>query len=120
MTKKPIRVILVNVGEEPKVIEIERGLESYYKTLGAQMIEAIYPFKEQLALVCDEEGKINGSKPNRLLVCSYFEGENYILDEIYGNCMIVGLSDYDFASVPKRLVDKVLKRITPREVWCND
>lgn len=115
-----MRVIRVRVGEEPEVIEIEKGLQSYYKALDVEMIEAIYPFTEPLALICDEEGKINGSKPNRYLVASHDGGDNYIADEIYGNFMIVGLSKNNFASVPKRLVDKVLKRITPREVWCND
>ena len=39
-------------------------------------IQALYPFEEPVALICNEEGKLNGMEPNRRLgndiVCGPF------------------------------------------------
>ena len=46
--------------------EIASGLESLQHEVGGY-IEAIYPYKDPAALVCNEEGKLEGLPLNRAL-----------------------------------------------------
>jgi hypothetical protein len=65
-------------------------------------IEAAYFFDDPLALICQEEGKINGSELNRAVRSE--DGE--IVDIIAGKFFICGLSDDNFASLPDGLQKK--------------
>ena len=56
-----IAVLIVEPGKEPYVKEIASGLE-----VGGY-IEAIYPYEDPVALVCNEEGKLEGLPLNRAL-----------------------------------------------------
>ena len=53
-----INVLLVSPEQYPKEITIESDLSSLQAAVGG-FIEAIYPFEDELALVMNEEGKIN-------------------------------------------------------------
>ena len=61
-----MKILVVEPGKLPKVKEIDGSLESMQKIVGGY-IEEIYPFDDPIALVCNEEGKINGMTPNRVL-----------------------------------------------------
>ena len=74
-----MKILVVEPGELPKVKEIDGNLESMQKIVGGY-IEAIYPFDDPIALVCNEEGKINGLPPNRILV----DKDGNVLDIICG------------------------------------
>ena len=54
-----IAVLIVEPGKEPYVKEIDSGLESLQHEVGG-CIEAIYPYEDPVALVCNEEGKLEG------------------------------------------------------------
>ena len=47
--------------------EYNSSLESLQAAVGGGLIEAVYPFEEEVAIVCNEEGKINGMPLNRAL-----------------------------------------------------
>ena len=57
-----IAVLVVEPGKEPYVKEIDSGLKSLQHEVGG-CIEAIYPYEDPVALVCNEEGKLEGSAP---------------------------------------------------------
>ena len=61
-----IAVLIVEPGKEPYVKEIDSGLESLQHEVGG-CIEAIYPYEDPVALVCNEEGKLEGLPLNRAL-----------------------------------------------------
>ncbi len=61
-----IAVLIVEPGKEPYVKEIDSGLESLQHEVGGY-IEAIYPYEDPVALVCNEEGKLEGLPLNRAL-----------------------------------------------------
>ena len=60
---KKIKVVLLEPSKLAPV-EIDASLEGMQKTVGG-LIEPFYPFEEEVCIVCNEEGKINGMRPNR-------------------------------------------------------
>ena len=63
---KTIRVVLVEPGKRARAAEIGSSLKELQKTVGGY-IQAIYPFEEPVALICNEEGKLLGLTLNRAL-----------------------------------------------------
>ena len=64
--EKKMSVLLVNPGEAPKMVEIDDTLEAMQNIVGG-MIEQYMPFEDEVAIICNEEGKFNGMKPNRII-----------------------------------------------------
>ena len=61
-----MNALLIEPMKEPREVQIEPGLESLQKAVGGY-IEAVYPFTDELALIVNEEGKLNGLPLNRAL-----------------------------------------------------
>ena len=59
-------ILVIKPMQTPKVKEIESSLESMQKEVGGY-IQAIYPFEDSVALICNEEGKLLGLPLNRAL-----------------------------------------------------
>lgn len=89
-----IRVLVVEPGKEPYEKHIEPGLESLQHEVGGD-IEAVYPFEEEVALICDEEGKLSGKDLNRALRDE--DGELY--DIIAGTFLVADCSGENFGSL---------------------
>ena len=67
-----ISVIFVEPGRYPKLIEIEDTLEAMQSLVEGD-IEEYMPFEDEVAIICNEEGKMNGLPLNRAV---YSEPEN--------------------------------------------
>lgn len=98
---KKLDVLLIEPGQYARMTTIDAGLKSLQKTVGGD-IEAAYFFDDPVALVCQEEGKINGSELNRAVR----DADGEILDIIAGKFFICGLGEEDFASLPEGLKKK--------------
>ena len=61
-----INVLLVKPGEKAKMIEMDDSLASMQKAVGG-MIEEYMPFDDDVAIVCNEEGKLMGLPPSRAI-----------------------------------------------------
>ena len=61
-----MKILVVKPLETPVVCEIEPTLQAMQEVVGGY-IEALYPFEESVALVCNEEGKLLGLPLNRAL-----------------------------------------------------
>ena len=61
-----MRVVVVEPKKKPMVQDIGSDLESMQKIVGG-LIEAIYPFEEPVALICNDEGKLLNLPLNREL-----------------------------------------------------
>ena len=59
MNESKMQVIVVEPGKEAELREIGSGLESLQDAVGG-WIEAVYPYKDPFAIVCNEEGKLDG------------------------------------------------------------
>lgn len=107
-----MKVLRVEQYKPPFVKEIDPGLESLQHEVGG-WIEATYPFEDDVAVICNEEGKINGMELNRAL-----RDENgEVLDAIAGPFLIVGLGDEDFISLSDDLIDKYRDIFAQPEVF---
>lgn len=84
MVEDKIKCLLVKPYELPKEIEIDNTLEEKQKLVGGYIEQAFLPKDDSVVLICNEEGKINGMKPNRDI------GH----DIIFGPFLIVG-NDYE-------------------------
>ncbi len=107
-----ITVLLVEPLKEPRIVEVDADLDSYQKLVGGY-IECTYPWYDDelygsAALVCNEEGKLNGSLPNRLI-------EDY--DIIFGSFFIVGIDEDDFCSLSPEMADHYKDKFRSPEIF---
>ena len=110
--KKLMDVLLVKPGMYPQAVQIGSELEDLQKAVGGD-IEAVYPFNEEVALVVNEEGKINGSELNRALR----DDNGQIYDIIAGDFLVVGLGEEDFASLSPELMEQFEKEFHQPEMF---
>lgn len=61
-----IKVVLAQPNKKAVVTEIENTLKSLQRIVGGY-IECIYPFDDNVGIICNEEGKLIGLEPNRVL-----------------------------------------------------
>ena len=61
-----MNVLMVEPGMAPRSVVLEDGLAAMQVAVGGS-IEAVYPFEEAVALICNEEGKLLGLPLNRAL-----------------------------------------------------
>ena len=76
-------------------------------------IEAVYPYNEPVALIVNDEGKLNGSELNRALR----DNEGQIYDIVAGDFLVVGLGEEDFASLSPELMEKFEKEFHQPEMF---
>lgn len=100
-------VLIVEPEKAPRMASISGDLESLQKAVGGY-IEAIYPFDDPVALVCNEEGKLIGLPLNRHI-------KDY--DIIAGTFLVCGLSKENFASLTPELEEKYRKMFVDPEVF---
>ena len=88
-----IKGLLIKPYELPKEIEIENTLEAKQEIVGGY-IECVYlPNDENVVLICNEEGKINGMKLNRDIGHDIIAGPFLILGDDYENGDFKSLSE---------------------------
>ena len=102
--KNMIKVIIIEPGKAPYLKEIVDELECLQEIVGGY-IEPIYPFEDDVALVCNEEGKLNGLPQNRALI-SNENGD--IMDIIRGTFFLVyaPFEEDGFRDMPSELIKK--------------
>ena len=96
-----MKVLMVEPGKSPYAAEIESGLKSLQAAVGGD-IQAVYPYEDPVALICNEEGKLMGLPLNRAL----FDDDGHIYDIVSGNFLIVGLGEEDFTDLSPDLMEK--------------
>jgi hypothetical protein len=99
MEDKKMNVLIVEAEKEPREAEIGDDLKSMQQIVGGT-IQAVYPWRDPVALVCNDDGKLIGLPLN----CSI---EDY--DVIAGTFFICGLSEENFASLSPELMEKYKK-----------
>ena len=113
MEHEKLKVLMVEPQKEPCAVEIPAGLKGLQMAVGGY-IEAVYPYEEPVALVCNEEGKLLGLDLNRALR----DEDGHIYDVLAGTFLVVGLGDEDFTSLPDDLMEKFEQKFhTPEEFF---
>ena len=111
-----MQVVVVEPKKKPMVQDIDAGLESMQKIVGGS-IEAVYPFDEPVALICNEEGKLLNLPPNRALR----DDEGNVYDIISGTFFLCAApSDSDhFAGLTDQQVKTYIERFATPEMFLN-
>ena len=112
METEKMKVLVVEPLKKPYLKEIDSGLASLQHEVGGY-IQAVYPWEEMCAIVCDEEAKLTGKALNRALR----EEDGHIYDIVAGTFLIVGLSEDDFTSLTDEQIQKFSKKFAVPETF---
>lgn len=94
-------VLFVEPNKYPEVKEIGTDLESLQQAVGGN-IEVTYPFEDNVGLVVNEEGKINGMPLNRAVR----DEDGGVTDIVAGSFLVVGLTEDSFGSLTQEQIGK--------------
>ena len=95
-----MKVLVVEPQKPCRVQEID-GLADMQQIVGGD-IEAVYPFQDSAALVCNAEGKLLGLPMNRPLL----DEDRLPYDIICGTFFIAGLGQEDFVSLTNEQIQR--------------
>lgn len=96
-----MKIMRVEPETAPELVDMEGTLEALQAAVGGY-IEAVYPFDDPVAIVCNDDGKFNGMAPNRAI----YDEDGEIMDIIAGTFLIVGLTDDNFGPMSDELAAK--------------
>lgn len=101
-----IKVLFIEPHKYPRVINLNDTLEDMQKLVGGD-IEEYMPFDDDVAIVCNEEGKLNGEELNRAI----YGDDGQLLDIIAGKFFIcyAPIESERFLSMPDDLLKKYEK-----------
>lgn len=107
-------VLVVEPGRKPYRKDMEPGLRSLQAAVGGP-IEAVYPYEDHVALVCNEEGKLRRLPYNRALR----DADGQIYDVVVGTFLIVGLGEENFTSLTPEQLSKYEEQFQTPEGFIN-
>lgn len=99
--KDTMTVLVVEPMKEPYIKDIGTDLKSMQSAVDGD-IQAIYPYDDLVAIVCNEEGKINGLPLNRAV----YDEDKTMIDIIAGTFLVTGLTEDNFGSLDVDLIKK--------------
>ena len=112
VSAETITVLLVEPEKYPRPVEIGTDLADLQKAVGGY-IEVTYPFDDNVGLIMNEEGKIDGLPLNRAL-----RDENGgIYDVVAGSFLVAGLTDDGFGSLTPDQMKKFEEKFHQPEVF---
>jgi len=103
-----MRVLIVEPDRAPRVAEIENTLESKQEIVGGRIEMTCPPIHpDDAVIICNEEGKFNGSEPNRAVFLA--DGTPY--DIIFGTFIIcrAPIDSDDFESLTDEQISRYSK-----------
>lgn len=101
MKADTLTVLVVEPEQPPYVKNIGGSLHSLQTEVGGS-IEAIYPFDDPVAIICNEEGKLMGLPLNRALR----DEDHHVYDVVAGTFLVAGLGAEDFCSLNEKQIEK--------------
>ena len=113
-----INVLLCEAGKRARMVEMEDNLEAMQKLVGG-LIEEYMPFEDDVALICNDEGKMLGLPMNRAI-----PGEDgKIMDVICGDFFIcyAPIESERFLSLPPELEEKYKEKFYwPEQIFLRN
>ena len=104
--------LLVKPGMYPQQVQIDSGLSALQQAVEGN-IDAAYYFEEPVAIIVNDEGKLNGSELNRA-IC---DQDGNIVDIIAGTFLVVGLDEENFGSLSPELMEKFEEKFHQPEMF---
>ena len=111
-----MQVVVVEPKKKPVVQDIGSDLESMQRIVGG-FIQAIYPFEEPVALICNEEGKLLNLPLNRALR----DDKGNVYDIISGTFFVCAAppDSNHFAGLTDQQVETYMKQFAMPEMFLN-
>lgn len=107
-----IEVLIVKPGEYAKVATIENTLSVFKNIVGGYIETASY-FDDPVTIICNEEGKIDGSELNRAIR----DDTGKIIDTISGAFVVCGVNGSEFVSLTDDMRNKYGKMFKNPEAF---
>ena len=107
-----IDVIMVEPGKEARVMTMKDSLEAMQEAVGG-LIEEYMPYEDEVALICNDEGKMLGMPPSRAIQSD----DGQVVDIIAGPFFIAyaPIESEKFLSMPDELREKYLEKFRQPE-----
>ena len=102
-----MKILVVEPGKHPYEKEISGTLKEMQEIVGGP-IQAIYPFRDKVGIICNDEGLMLRMPFNRKV------------DEdccIFGTFFVCGLGAEDFTSLPEKLMEKYRQRFYSPQIY---
>ena len=96
-----MKVLMIEPGKAPYEAELDGSLKSMQEAVGGG-IEGYYPYAEPVAIVCNDEGKINGLPLNRAI----YNQDGEMIEIMAGTFFIAGLGEESFADLPDYFMEQ--------------
>ena len=111
-----MQVVVVEPKKKPTAQDIGSDLESMQKIVGGS-IEAVYPFADPVALICNEEGKLLNLPLNRALR----DDEGNVYDIISGTFFLCAAppDSEHFESLTDQQAKTYMERFAMPEMFLN-
>ena len=110
-----IMVCTVRPGEEPVMEEIEDTLEAMQRLVGGY-IEVVKPWGNDIALICNEEGKLQNLTPNRVILRNAGRPFDLICGTFF---LVMAPRNCDvFMSLPRMMMARCLPLMTMEDGEC--
>ena len=107
-----IDVVFLEPGKKARIGKIDAKLEAMQAYVGGY-IEAVYPFDEPVALICNDEGKLQGLELNRALV----DDDGNVYDAIAGKAFVCGCKGENFTALDQNQLEAFSKRFENPELF---
>lgn len=107
-------VLSVMPGQVPERMVLEETLEAIQNFVGGT-IQAIYPFDDAVAIICNDNAKLMGMPYNRVLR----DEEGNIYDILCGPFFVCGLGEEDFASLTETQLETYGKLFAYPELFLD-
>lgn len=102
-----LKILFKEVGKRPKVMEIDDTLEAKQKLVGG-LIEVVH-YKDNMLLICNEEGKNLQMPPNLKFENTYILGDCFVIGDDYKNSGFKSLSIEEIRTARKDLLERAVK-----------
>ena len=110
-----MKILVIEPLKEPYTKEIDGSLENMQNLVGG-LIQAIYPFNNpEIALICNDEGKLMGLPPNRAL----FDKDGNIVDIVAGTFFLCSApaDSENFESLNEEQIKENTERFKNIEIY---
>ena len=113
-SEEQIKVIYCEAGHKARIAEVDNNLGAFQGLVGG-WIEEYMPYDDDIAIVCNEEGKTMGLPLNRAVKSE----DGQLLDIIAGDFFIcyAPIESERFLSMPSELEEKYLEKFELPEMF---
>lgn len=110
-----IRVVILEPLKPPREAVIPNKLDAFQSAVGGY-IETYSPFPDNVVLILNEEGKVNGLTPNRAI---WDDHSHQVQDILFGTVVVAGqdLQNSSFASLTPEQVKTYIRKFKEIEIY---